>query len=181
LSNLKIILIFLISGISVQTLANACPYEEGTAVFKARMLWALFNPAAQYNDRLNCLPQTQNRSSNGTTNANNNIDSLLEAQVSEEATKIVEYSKFVAQKDSIKELVNLIQVYPNPATEYLYINYGIDKESNLYIYDQLGKIVLQKNIFNNEKIKLQDIANGIYHIKIILNNETYNAKLIIKK
>jgi hypothetical protein len=167
--------------INLEVLANACPYEEGTAVFKARMLWALFNPAAQYNDRLNCLPQTQNRSSDNNSNTSTNIDSLLEVQVSESATKLVEYTKYYAQKDSVKELINLIQVYPNPSTNYVFVSSPIKENGVFELQNILGESILIVPIKENiTTIKLPSLANGMYTYKIIYQNEIYNGKLTVK-
>jgi hypothetical protein len=167
--------------INLEVLANACPYEEGTAVFKARMLWALFNPAAQYNDRLNCLPQAQNRSSNNNNNTSTNLDSLLEMQVSEEAIKLVEHTKYIAQKDSMKDIVNLIQVYPNPATNYVFVRSPIKENGVFELQNLLGESILKVTIKENiTTIKLPSLAYGMYTYKIIYQNEIYNGKLTIK-
>jgi len=154
--------------------------QIGTAVFKARMLYALFNPAVQFNDRLNCLPQTQNKSSNN-NNTTTNIDSLLEIQVNEDAIKLYEYNNYQIKKDSIKELANLIQVYPNPAINYIYVQLPQSTKADMLIYNAIGSIVKKETIFNNSKIILNDLSNGLYTYKLIIEKQNYFGKLTIKK
>ncbi len=156
-------------------------FESGKAVFKARSLWAIFEPATQYNDRLKCMPAAQNRSSNGNATASNNMDSLLENQVNEEAIKLYEYTNFMAQKDSIKELVTLIELFPNPACDYIYVRYPQTTKAELLIYNAIGSVVKNETIINNSKILLNDLSSGMYTYKLIIDKQNYFGKITIKK
>jgi len=168
--------------ILIEFLAKSCPYEQGKAVFKARSIWALFAPATQYNDRLQCMPQVQNRSSNGTTNSSNNIDSLLETQVNDDAIKLYEYTNFMSEKDSAQKLIDLIEVYPNPATNYLFVNSPINEKGIFELQTILGQVILKAQIEESiSTIKLPLLSNGTYNYKIIFKNNIYYGKITIKK
>jgi sugar lactone lactonase YvrE len=64
----------------------------------------------------------------------------------------------------IKEKVIL---FPNPAVNFIQVP-GITKFEKYNIYDYLGKTVINGVIFNDEKIDIQTLTNGIYFLK--LNN-----------
>ena len=81
--------IFMLIFLSIQSFASVqsekslesviqttCPFIGGDAVYKARTLNTLFNPLAEYNDRVQCIPQTQNRGIAGNENNTTNLDSL---------------------------------------------------------------------------------------------------------
>lgn len=157
-------------------------FESGKAVFKARSLWAIFEPATQYNDRLKCMPAAQNRSSNGNATASNNMDSLLENQVNEEAIKLYEYTNFMAQKDSVQKLVEYIEVYPNPATDYLFVNSPVKEKGVFELQNMVGEVILKAQIDENiTTIQLPTLSNGTYSYKIIFKNIIYHGKITIKK
>jgi hypothetical protein len=169
--------------LELEVLANMCPYQAGNAVYKARTLYAVFNPMAQYNDRLNCLASTANKG--GSNNAVTNIDSLEENQTNAQAQQLADYIHYSQAVDSAKTRQNkfaeMIQVYPNPTIDYIYLNYGSDKESKFILYNTLGEIVVKETIKSNSKIQLPTLCNGLYNYKLILDNETYNGKINIKK
>ncbi|MGZ3903252.1 MAG: T9SS type A sorting domain-containing protein [Bacteroidia bacterium] len=63
-----------------------------------------------------------------------------------------------------------VKVYPNPATDYLYIEFGERKSKvTVEVYDILGKIV-KAGTFNDQSkyiaLPVTDLANGMYSIKI---------------
>lgn len=77
------------------------------------------------------------------------------------------------------ELLSPVSVYPNPASEIINIKTENQNIKNLKIYDQLGRLVYQKNKLNTQKYKLslQDFSNGIYVLNI---NGIYNQRLIVQ-
>ena len=76
------------------------------------------------------------------------------------------------------ELQQIINIYPNPAKESIYIEIAENIEiEKITIYDILGKIVLtEKNSFN--KLNLSDLNSGILFIKIETEYGTITKKLI---
>lgn len=70
---------------------------------------------------------------------------------------------------------NDIKIYPNPASEFIKIeaNKTIDK---IELYDLIGKRVLKTTQTN--QIKINYLPNGIYLIKLFLDNKTITKKIV---
>lgn len=67
-------------------------------------------------------------------------------------------------------------VFPNPASNYLHLNYD-DPDALISIYDSKGKMVLNKQINNNE-INISSLRNGIYTIRLATKTGTKNQKFV---
>jgi PKD repeat protein len=83
---------------------------------------------------------------------------------------------------TIDENVLLIaSIYPNPATDAVYIDLLNDKLANIYVYDIVGKLVLSKKS-DNSKIKL-DVSqlSGTYILKIVTDKGQSVFRLIVTK
>ncbi|OFY85301.1 MAG: hypothetical protein A3F72_19155 [Bacteroidetes bacterium RIFCSPLOWO2_12_FULL_35_15] len=59
-----------------------------------------------------------------------------------------------------------IEIYPNPATDKLFINISKIGPYNVAIYDITGKIVKSQTVSQNEIIDLSTIESGLYFVKI---------------
>ena len=72
-----------------------------------------------------------------------------------------------------------IAVSPNPASDEIQIS-GINETVNLRVIDMMGKVQLQMNNFNQNRLDVSQLQSGNYII--LFENEQYNAsyKLIIK-
>ncbi|MDQ3192664.1 MAG: T9SS type A sorting domain-containing protein [Bacteroidota bacterium] len=83
----------------------------------------------------------------------------------------------VSKKENIKK--DALMVYPNPANEYLTIDFLNQNQKVHYeIYDMTGRLAF-KGVINSASqniISLQGIENGMYIIKIIDNKDTYTKK-----
>lgn len=76
-----------------------------------------------------------------------------------------------------------IKVYPNPVSDYCYVEIGYDfKEADILLYDMSGKLLQQiKNKNKVTKINTQPLIQGAYLITIKTDtNKTDNAKIIKK-
>lgn len=74
--------------------------------------------------------------------------------------------------------MNSLEIYPNPAKHYTYIN--IEEQSILMIIDINGRIVLEKNCFaGKNKINLEKLPSGVYLMRTNNNNSYSKGKLII--
>jgi hypothetical protein len=191
--NKNVILTFFLSALSALSAKSAvqttCPYIGGTAVYKARVLWAMYNPIMQYNDRLNCIQNVgQNKNGN---NEYINLDSLLEAQVNEQSQKSAEQIKNISTnhlniKSQIKiEKLEEISVYPNPANTQIIISYSNESDGHFTLFNAVGNIVLTTSLLktnNKTQILLNDVANGIYTYEVEFNNKNKSfGKLTILK
>ena len=77
--------------------------------------------------------------------------------------------------------INLIQVYPNPSNGNFFIN-GLIKNQSFSICNMNGKTIY-KGISNgnNTPINIPKIANGIYYIQVINQNQLKQKKFMIYK
>lgn len=79
----------------------------------------------------------------------------------------------------------LIQIYPNPATDIVWINLGNIPDDNIRIslMDMTGKTCINRSFTGREVISLPvgDLPAGIYFLRILLNGETITRKIILSK
>ncbi|MFN1217012.1 T9SS type A sorting domain-containing protein [Chryseobacterium kwangjuense] len=76
-----------------------------------------------------------------------------------------------------------IKIYPNPVSEYAYVEIGFDfKEADIILYDMGGRQLQSLKTKNKvTKINTQNLVQGAYLVTIKTdNNKTANAKLIKK-
>lgn len=80
------------------------------------------------------------------------------------------------------ESINKICIYPNLATEYLYVEGSQIKNLEFEIYNMVGKLQKYGNIDNNnkQKIDFSDLKSGFYIIKFISSGKTKTHKFIKK-
>ncbi len=77
-------------------------------------------------------------------------------------------------------------IYPNPVSENLFIKLN-NNSSNSYqmqITDVVGKLLLNKKVQSNNGIineNISTISNGTYFVRLIINNESLVAKMIVSK
>ncbi len=89
----------------------------------------------------------------------------------------LQISNDIAEDNSIE---NEIIIYPNPASDYIYIK-GINK-SDVEIYDLTGKKVYSySNANNNHFINIDNFKKGNYIIRIIDNNNVVNKLISVIK
>ena len=69
-----------------------------------------------------------------------------------------------------------INIYPNPATNTLFIN-NLPENSNIKIYDVLGnEVIIQQNSSNS--FSISNLQNGIYVLKVENENGVFTKKFI---
>ena len=81
-----------------------------------------------------------------------------------------------------ESLINtLVFIYPNPASDHLYVD-GAGDKVDLIVYNLLGENILEKklNAFEND-IDISSLANGIYQVVIYENENSYSQKIIVIK
>ncbi len=79
---------------------------------------------------------------------------------------------------SVPEMNDLnLKIYPNPSTQTLSIESNIPSNSTVLIFDQTGRIILQKDMVNGLlKVNTETMSSGIYTIQL---GETVKSKFII--
>lgn len=90
--------------------------------------------------------------------------------------------------NDINLITHQLVIYPNPTSEYININYELKNTSIVYIelFDILGrpaKVLLDKTSQISDKYKQQfsvaDLKTGVYFIRLKINQNESNVKLII--
>ena len=82
----------------------------------------------------------------------------------------------VTAYNSVNEMVaTTMSVYPNPATEVLYVN--AENLKSVEIYDMTGRNVLTTTL---SVIDLRDVATGVYFVTVRNENAAKTTKLVVK-
>lgn len=81
-----------------------------------------------------------------------------------------------------KNLVNNVQIYPNPATQVIHINSPEEYIQQVDIFDLMGKNILSQNIDNQQftTISIENLPHGFYKILIKKEKTVTTAKLIVQ-
>jgi hypothetical protein len=80
----------------------------------------------------------------------------------------------------VNSLEGKLNIYPNPASTE--INISNAENSTVQLLDLMGKVVLTKNIVdNNDVITTAQLANGTYFVRITTENETVTRKIIVNR
>jgi hypothetical protein len=80
----------------------------------------------------------------------------------------------------VNSLEGKLNIYPNPASTE--INISNAENSTIQLLDLMGKVVLTKNIVdNNDVITTAQLANGTYFVRITTENETVTRKIIVNR
>jgi hypothetical protein len=59
-----------------------------------------------------------------------------------------------------------IQIYPNPATTELHVQFASQETADYTIYNNAGQIVLRGKIQRDGIINVQSLLNGVYYLRI---------------
>ena len=82
-----------------------------------------------------------------------------------------------------ENIQNNINLYPNPSNGNLTVTWKLtSEESNIKIYNVLGRLILSKNINDGQQrldLNMTKEASGIYFIKLKVGNRLMRKKLII--
>ncbi len=75
-----------------------------------------------------------------------------------------------------------IEIYPNPASDFVTLNINKNKALTLNIYNLIGTLVKSEMLKQNQRqINIGDLNNGIYVIEIKSKEWTENQKIIIQR
>ncbi|MCW5931559.1 MAG: T9SS type A sorting domain-containing protein [Bacteroidetes bacterium] len=146
---------YLIDNFSdILAIAQQCPYAGGNAVIRARVWLSMINDSIDYNDNAICLQSGIYRIANIDIKSDKTNDEII--------------------------------IQPNPAGDYITVTTKSVSSENckLEIINNLNQVVLAKQLAcnNQEKIDVSKINQGLYAVKIFLNNGlTKIQKLIITR
>ncbi|MDY0104575.1 MAG: T9SS type A sorting domain-containing protein [Lentimicrobium sp.] len=77
----------------------------------------------------------------------------------------------------------MLQVFPNPADDYIVIAYQLEKEGELSIVSQDGRIVYSQSIApgkNQVIIRINHLASGVYIARMAEGKIAHSAKFTVK-
>ncbi len=163
----------------IYSLANSCPFVEGSAVYKARILWSNFEPDAVFDDRVLCIAG-QNKNTDYT---NVDIDSLYESQIilanNIQNISAVSTVRFNNNEKNIAD----VSVYPNPANQQIIISYKSASDGVFKLYNAQGEVLINTSLSNNVTktlLSINSISNGVYYYEVeFANMKKTIGKLII--
>ncbi len=74
-----------------------------------------------------------------------------------------------------------IQIYPNPASSNINIEFNNNNYSILRLYNISGQMIFEKSVENKDKvhINISNIPSGVYFVKAISDDKSVTEKLII--
>ncbi|MCK9481512.1 MAG: T9SS type A sorting domain-containing protein [Bacteroidia bacterium] len=67
-------------------------------------------------------------------------------------------------------------VYPNPVSSELFLD--VEGIAQIQILDLQGKTIINKELNHTNKIDVSNLPNGLYIIKVIMNNDVYTSKIL---
>ncbi len=73
-----------------------------------------------------------------------------------------------------------VNMYPNPATEYVRVNLGDEAEATAQITDVSGRLVVDQVVRNNGMVKVSGLTAGVYMLHVFSGEKNYTGKLIVK-
>jgi len=70
------------------------------------------------------------------------------------------------------------QIFPNPASTWLHINYHSEKDYNIQILNTSGQILISENARNNQQINIQNLPSGQFIVVITDAENSWKSQLI---
>lgn len=70
------------------------------------------------------------------------------------------------------------QIYPNPATDYLWFSFPNDEKGIVNITDLTGRIILTKEVKSGESINVDGLERNMYMVIISVGGERYTTKIV---
>ncbi|MFN5885284.1 MAG: T9SS type A sorting domain-containing protein, partial [Bacteroidota bacterium] len=78
------------------------------------------------------------------------------------------------------QLLQAVKIYPNPATEKLFIDASDDLIHAVSLHDLSGRQLLEKSFNQASEISLQGIPAGLYLLKLQGEEKSVVKKIMIK-
>lgn len=124
------------------------------------------------------------KSSSSAITGVNKATTLVETGSNTSRSNIATNASGLSGTIDLKDISDLISICPNPASTKIDLSIGdnIISETNYFIYNTLGvKVKSDKIVETNQRINLENLANGVYMFVIKSEKKTGSHKLIIQK
>jgi hypothetical protein len=72
-------------------------------------------------------------------------------------------------------------VFPNPNTGILKVQFDAKDEAIAEIYDSSGKLVIQQKVYTGQEVNMQNLPSGQYILTARLKKQTARAKIVLIK
>jgi hypothetical protein len=90
-------------------------------------------------------------------------------------------------REEEKPQKTFFNLYPNPGSGVFSLNYGVEQDAQLVVYDILGRTVLNETLAADKVLhhfSMQQYSNGMYFLKVLgANNdeELYSQKFLLQR
>ena len=82
---------------------------------------------------------------------------------------------------SAEEIINdVIQVYPNPTTGLVNLNFKNISNVNFEVFSINGKLIKNYTDYRHNQVDFNYLDNGVYFIRFYINNKVVVKKMIKK-
>ncbi len=134
------------------------------------------------------IPFTYTRSTTGNSEAAVTHIYVNDATISDADIKIPYQCNFIGVKENHGAIASVAQNVPNPALDYTNITVSLlsAEDIMLNVYNNMGQVVASKNVkgvSGNNTINLNtaNLAPGIYHYTVTVNEHAVSRKMMISK
>src|SRR5690606_26873682 len=87
--------------------------------------------------------------------------------------------------NQVEAILNTLKVYPNPVTNgnTLNVKFSSYLSADIHLYDVTGKLILTNKIdnLNHQKVDVNQLPNGMYFLKIGIDNLTITQKVVVMR
>lgn len=90
------------------------------------------------------------------------------------------YATVPSQTGIESEKINLFKIYPNPATKAFQVS-GIEGTVIISLFDLSGRVLMSKDVTDNEIVSVSSLPVGVYLATIQSNNTKKTEKLVIHR
>ncbi len=73
-----------------------------------------------------------------------------------------------------------VKVYPNPTTDYVFVESNNFEVSEIMVFDILGKNVIPSSVLKNSRVDVSSLNKGVYFMKMSVNGTSVTKKIIIE-
>ena len=73
-----------------------------------------------------------------------------------------------------------VKVYPNPTTDYVFVESNNFEISEIMVFDILGKNVIPSSVLKNSRVDVSSLNRGVYFMKMSVNGTSVTKKIIIE-
>jgi hypothetical protein len=81
-----------------------------------------------------------------------------------------------------QNLDKTVAIYPNPASDFIEITLSQNSESSIKLFNNLGQEVYATTTLKDKyNLDIKHLAEGVYYLQVMTNNERTIKQLIIKR